>query len=354
MVLAAPGNRDVLSGSRNRLRLGVIGFGYWGPNLARNISERTDMELIGIADTSASRLAVARQAYPWVRLSESAADLLRAPDIDAIVIATPPEAHCELAVEALERGKHVLVEKPLATSSADSLRMIEAAERCGRTLLVDHTFLFTPAVRRIKQYIDNGDLGDIYYFDSTRINLGLFQTNSNVVWDLGPHDVAILLHLLGQQARTVSAIGASHLDAGLENIAYLSLKFDSGVLAHLHLNWLAPVKIRKTIIGGSKKMIVYDDMEPSDKLKLFDSGADRVVTKEDAYRAYVEYRTGDILIPRLEKTEALASECGHFVQVASGSAASISDGRLGLEVVRVLEAAQQSIRLNGCPIEVEQ
>ncbi len=335
-----------------RLRVGVIGYGYWGPNLARNVEANSRMELAAVADFSTNRLAAAHAVHPWTRKTHDAMDIIRSSDIDAVVIATPPESHRELACAALEAGKHVLVEKPLATSPEDAALMRHTAERTGRVLMVDHTFLFTGAVRRIKQYLDAGELGTVYYFDSTRINLGLFQTRSNVLWDLAPHDVAMLLHLLDEPVTEVSAIGAWHVEDGLENIAYATLRFASGVIAHLHVNWLAPVKIRKTIIGGSRRMVVYDDMEQSEKVKLYDSGADRVQTKEDAYRAFVEYRTGDVLVPRLEKAEALAVECDHFLDVIAG-APSISGADLGLDVVRILHAAQLSMQSRGCPQEVE-
>lgn len=352
MLLTAKEPLLIDDGASQRLRMGIIGYGYWGPNLARNVAAHSGMELVSIADSNLARLHAAHTAHPWTRLVTDAREVLESPDVDAVVIATPPETHEELACRALENGKHVLVEKPLAVSAEGAARMVAVAKACDRTLLVDHTFLFTGAVRRLKRYIDDGELGDLYYFDSTRINLGLFQNHSNVVWDLAPHDVSILLHLVQDPIESVSAIGASHFEGGLENIAYVTIRFRSGILAHLHVNWLAPVKVRKTIIGGSKRMVVYDDTEASEKVKLYDSGADRVTTPEDAYRVFVEYRTGDILVPKLEKQEALAVECGHFVNVVAGTEASLSDGEFGLRVVEVLEAAQQSIRTNGSPVEV--
>lgn len=344
---------DVGAEYGERLRVAVIGYGYWGPNLARNIAAHAGTELAAIGDLNPGRLERARAAHPWSQLTTDTGALLASPDIDAIVIATPPETHRDLAIEALERGKHVLVEKPLATCTADAQRMAAVAKACNRTLMVDHTFLFTGAVRRTKQYIDAGALGEIYYFDSTRINLGLFQTHANVIWDLAPHDISIMVHLLDKPVRAVSAIGASHVTGQRENIAYLTLQFEGPLLAHFHVNWLAPVKIRKTIIGGSSKMLVYDDMEPSEKLKLYDSGADLVQTQEDMYRSLLEYRTGDVLVPRLEKAEALAVEWEHFVDVIGGRATSISDGALGVEVVSIIEAAERSLRCGGVPMEVE-
>jgi predicted dehydrogenase len=334
------------------LRIAVIGYGYWGPNLARNFAANPNSTLSTICDASPARLAAAHAAYPWARLAPSTSEVFADPDIDAVVVATPPETHRQLAIAALESGKHVLVEKPLATSVVDARDMLATAKRCGRSLLVDHTFLFTGAVRRMKEYIDAGEMGDIYYFDSTRINLGLFQSHTNVIWDLAPHDIAILLHLIKAPVRRVAAVGASHVNTTVENIAYLTLQFDGPMLAHCHVNWLAPVKIRKTIIGGSRKMLVFDDMEPSEKLKLYDSGAYLTASDEDVYRSLVEYRTGDVLVPRLDKTEALAAECTNALNVFQGTGAAISDGALGLRVVSVLEAAEQSLRAGGIPLDV--
>ncbi|MBI2765289.1 MAG: Gfo/Idh/MocA family oxidoreductase [Chloroflexi bacterium] len=334
------------------LRIGVIGYGYWGPNLARNIASHAGTELAAIADLSPKRLAGARAAHPGAWLTADVRELLADPEIDAVVVATPPETHHDLVVRALESGKHVLVEKPLATTIADAEEMVDLARRCGRTLSVDHTFLFTGAVRRMKRYFEAGEVGDVYYYDSTRINLGLFQHQTNVIWDLAPHDISIMLHLIDDPVRSVSAVGARHVDANVENIAYLTLQFEGPMLAHFHVNWLAPTKVRRTIIGGSKKMLVYDDGEASEKLKVYDSGAKLCATDEDIYRTLVEYRTGDVLAPRLEKAEALAVEVAHFENVVRGLEAPLSGGELGLKVVRIIEAAQRSLLSGGHPVEV--
>ena len=254
-----------------KLRVGLVGFGYWGPNLARNIAAHPMTELSAIADRSPGRLGAAALAYPSACLTLEATNVVDDPELDVIVIATPPETHRDLALAALRAGKHVLVEKPLATSTRDAVELVLAARDAQRQLLIDHTFLFTGAVRRMKSCIDSGDLGRINYFDSTRINLGLFQSQVNVLWDLAPHDIAIMLYLLGSPVRAVSAFGASHVNSCSENIAYVTATFDDNVLAHFHVNWLAPVKIRKTIIGGTRRMLVYDDMESSEKLKIYDS-----------------------------------------------------------------------------------
>ena len=334
------------------VRVGLIGFGYWGPNWPA-ISRRTAVPnswRFAIATRHACQAAL--QVHPWTRLTADPQELFDDPTIDLVVVATPPETHRELAERALLAGKHVLVEKPLATSVADALALEAIARRVDRLLLVDHTFLFTGAVRRMKEYIDAGELGELYYFDSTRINLGLFQSKTNVLWDLAPHDISIMLHLIDQPVRSVSAVGASHVNTTVENIAYLTMQFEGPLLAHCHVNWLAPVKIRKTIVGGSRKMLVFDDMESSEKLKLYDSGAQLAQSTEDVYRSLVEYRTGDVLVPKLDKAEALAAECTHVVRAVQGRETPISGSDLGVRVVRVLEAAETSLRRGGMPVEV--
>ena len=335
------------------LRIGVIGYGYWGPNLARNAAQHPETELLAIADPSPRRLSAARASFPGATATDDYRCVLEDPRIDAVLIATPPETHCALVIEALERGKHVLVEKPLATDAADAARMVDAAARARRVLAVDHTFLFTSAVRRMKQYFESGEMGEVYYYDSTRINLGIFQGNTNVIWDLAPHDISIMLHLLeGTPVQTVSAFGARHVDLEHENIAYLTLQFESSLLAHFHVNWLAPTKIRRTIIGASRKMLVYDDIEPDEKLKVYDCGAQVVTDVEELYGRFVETRTGDVLAPKLDKVEALAREVGHFVNVVRGVEAPISGGEFGLRVVKIIEAAQHSLRNGGIPVAV--
>lgn len=336
-----------------RVRIGVIGYGYWGPNLARNIAHHPETELVAIADRDHRRVAAARGAHPLVRLTTEPGELLMDPDIDAVAIATPAETHFALASAALAHGKHVLVEKPLATNVHDAEALVALAEQAGRVLMVDHTFLFTGAVRKLHSYIAAGDVGDLYYYDSTRINLGLFQHDINVIWDLAPHDISIMLYLVDEPVRSVSAIGARHVEGQVENIAYITLRFESQLLAHFHVNWLAPAKVRRTIIGGSKRMIVYDDVEATEKLKVYDSGVELCASEEEIYRRLVEYRTGDVLIPMLDKAEALATETGHFVDVIRGTAEPISDGQFGLEVVRILETAQASLQRHGELVEVQ-
>lgn len=334
------------------LRIGVLGYGYWGPNLARNVAASTESDLCAVADLDERRLAVARNAHPMALLTPRFEDVLADPSIDAVVIATPPSTHYRLARQALENGKHVLITKPLATSSADAEHLLEIARERHLALAVDHTFLFTGAVRRMKQYVESGELGEVYYFDSIRINLGLFQHDTNVVWDLAPHDLSIMLYLIDQRVRSISAVGACHVDSGVENIAYLTVRFDGPLLAHFHVNWLAPAKVRTLIVGGSRKMLVYDDVEASEKLKVYDSGARLITSAEDVYRTLVEYRTGDIICPRIDKTEALTNEWAHFVNVVRGHEDPISGADIGVRIVRLIEAAQQSLRLGGAPVEV--
>lgn len=339
----------VVRGAEDPLTIGIVGYGYWGPNLARNVARNARTELVAIADRDSQRLAAAGRSHPAAALTTDVQELFDNPQIDALFIATPPETHCELALEAFKRGKHVLVEKPLATTVADAERMVDAAAAAGRVLLVDHTYLFTGAVQMMKHYVDSDQIGDVYYYDSTRINLGIFQSDTNVIWDLAPHDLSILLYLLDRPVCRVAAFGARHIDVHNENIAYITLELEDGLLAHFHVNWLAPTKIRRTIIGASRKMLVYDDIEMVEKLKVYDCGARVVTDVEDLYGRLVEYRTGDVLAPRLDNTEALAAEVDHFVDVVRGNAAPISDGNLGLRVVRILAAAQQSLANGGRP-----
>lgn len=352
----SPHDGGHVSGSRDSadrpLNIGIVGYGYWGPNLARNVAHNARTELVAIADRSPQRLAAAGRSHPAAALTTDVRDLLDNPQIDALFIATPPETHCELVLDAFTCGKHVLVEKPLATNVADAERMVAAALAADRVLLVDHTYLFTGAVKAMKRYFDADEIGDVYYYDSTRINLGLFQGDTNVIWDLAPHDLSILLHLLDRPVQRVAAFGARHIDVRHENIAYITLEFADGLLAHFHVNWLAPTKIRRTIIGASRKMLVYDDIETVEKLKVYDCGARVITDVEDLYGRLVEYRTGDVLAPRLDNTEALTVEVDHFVDVVRGNAAPISDGNLGLRVVQILEAAQRSLANGGRPEEV--
>ena len=327
--------------------VGVVGCGYWGPNLVRNLAQTRGVQLVACCDLEAERLEWVQQGYPAARVTTHFQELLEDQKIDAIAIATPISTHYALVKQALEAGKHVLVTKPLAQSVAECQELHALATRNNRVLVIDHTFLYTGAVRKIKALVDAGDLGDIYYYDSVRINLGLFQHDTNVIWDLAPHDISIMLHVLGQMPERVSAIGASHVNEQVENIAYVTMQFRERLLAHLHVNWLAPAKVRRTIIGGSKRMVVYDDMDMSEKVKIYDSGAKLCNDPEHIRRTMVEYRTGDMYAPKLDKTEALAEECRHFIACIRDGATPISGALLATQIVGVIEAADRSLRLGG-------
>ena len=342
--------------------VGIIGCGYWGPNLLRNFSENEGAELRWMCDLDARRLSALGRRYPSVETTRDHRQLIADPRLDAVVISTPVGTHYQFAKEALVAGKHVLVEKPLTASAREGEELVELADRNGLTLMVDHTFIYTGAVRRIKELVEGGDLGDLLYFDSTRINLGLFQPDINVVWDLAPHDLSIMDYVIDRRPRAVSATGSSHIRAGIENIAYVMLRFPDDFIAHFHFNWLAPVKIRRTLIAGSLKMIVYDDIEPVEKVRVYDSGVTAASAgppdggaeddREAAYRTLVSYRTGDVWVPKLDSTEALTHVSAEFLESMIDKRAPLTDGSAGLRVVRLLEAAQESINQGGKLIEL--
>ena len=335
------------------IRIGVIGYGYWGPNLVRNFAEAKGSRMVRICDARAERLALAAKRYPGVQIGEDPSELIRATDVDAVVIATPVSSHFPLALEALRAGKHVLVEKPLASTSAQALQLIDEAERRRLTLLVDHTFVYTGAVRQIRERVDSGSLGDIYYYDSVRVNLGLFQHDMNVLWDLAVHDLSIMDYVLRSRPCAVSATGVSHIPGEPENVAYLTLFFETSLIAHVHVNWLAPVKVRRTLIGGASKMIVYDDLEPSEKVKIYDKGITVTNRPEDVYAMLISYRTGDMHAPQLQTAEALETEANHFLRCIEGREVPISGGEAGLQVVSLLEAASSSLKQRGRPVEIK-
>ena len=287
--------------------------------------------------------------YPGIETTTDFRDLLNNTNIDAIAVATPVSSHFNLALSALQAGKHVFVEKPLTSTAEESMRLIEEAQVRDRVLMVDHTFNYTGAVRKMRELVDNNDLGDLYYYDSVRVNLGLFQHDVNVIWDLAVHDLSIMDYILPLKPRAVSATGMSHVPGQPENIAYLTMFFDGALIAHLHVNWLAPVKVRRTLIGGSNKMIVYDDLEPSEKIKVYDKGITVDGNVEDKYQMLIGYRTGDMWSPQLAVTEALLTEVNHFVDCIEHKKTPISDGQAGLRVVQILEAATQSMAERGSP-----
>lgn len=326
--------------------VGVVGYGYWGPNIVRNLAELDGACLRWCADKRAERCAAAAKRYPTLKITENYQDILDDPKVDAVVIATPVCSHHLLAKQALEKGKHVLIEKPMAHAVEAAEELIELAEKNSLVLMVDHTFIFTGAVRRMKEILDIGELGDLYYFDSVRVNLGLFQHDIDVIWDLAPHDLSILTHLIHERPRYVSAVGAAHTASSRADMAYLSVDYGNHFLAHFHVNWLSPVKVRSILIGGSRRMLVYDDMEPSEKVRVYDRGV-RVTTQEGIYSTLVDYRSGDMWAPKLETKEALAVECEHFLDCVRFNRIPMSNGGTGLAVVRLLEAASKSLAAGG-------
>lgn len=331
--------------------IAVVGYGYWGPNLVRNFSEVEGARVVLGCDRDPERLRRLQARYPAVATTTEFAEVLRHPEVDAVALATPVGTHYEFARRALEHGKHVLVEKPLATRVADAEHLVELAAKRELSLMVNHTFIYTGAVRAMKAMVDAGELGDLYYFDSVRINLGLVQRDVNVLWDLAPHDVAILEHLVAEPPVSVCANGACHLGAGLENVAYLTVYFQSGLIAHFHNNWLAPVKIRTVLVGGSRKMVVYDDLQASEKVKVYDRGVE-MTDVEDVHRARIAYRLGDMWAPRLDETEALRNVAAEFTDAVATRRRPLTDGISGLNVVRILEAAEMSIKHRGREVKL--
>jgi predicted dehydrogenase len=327
----------------------VIGAGYWGPNLIRNFSLVPGVSVTGVADAKPERRSFIGLRYPSVKLFESAQEMIAWDQTDAVVIATPVNTHFPLAKAALEAGKHVMLEKPMCASVAECDQLIELAEKKGLTLMVDHTFLYTGAVNKICDIVKKGEIGDVLYFDSVRVNLGLFQHDVNVLWDLAPHDVSIMDAVMaGGVAESVSALGRAHLGTKVENIAYMTVMFNNGAIAHFHVNWLAPVKVRTTLIGGSKKMIVYDDTEPSEKVKIYDKGVDVVgADVEKVHRTMVQYRTGDMHAPKIDDTEALFAVAKEFTDAIREKRPPKTDAHSGRRVVAVLEAANKSLASEG-------
>ena len=335
------------------IRIGVIGYGYWGPNLVRNFAEVSGAQVTMVADRRPERLAHAQARYPAVRVTADHDALIADPAVDAVVIATPVSSHFALALAALRAGKHVLVEKPMTASTSEALALIEEAARRGLVLMVDHTFVFTPAVQKMRELTQSGELGDIYYYDSVRINLGLFRHDVNVLWDLAVHDLSIMDFVLGRQPISVSATGLAHVRGEPENIAYVTMYFDDNVIAHVHANWLAPVKVRRTILGGSRRMVLFDDLEASEKIKVYDRGISVNPSPENVYQMLVGYRTGDMWAPQLPIREALQAEAAHFVDCVANGRTPVTDGGAGLRVVRLLESATESMKQQGRPVQVQ-
>lgn len=333
------------------INVGVIGFGYWGPNLVRNFMANSATNVCCVADRDTSKLAKVASLYPGTRTVQDAADLINAPDVDAVIIATPVHTHFDLAMAALQAGKHVLVEKPMASSAEQAEIMIAEAAKRGLVLMVDHTFVYTGAVRKMQELIDKPEFGPVRYYDSTRVNLGLFQPDVNVLWDLAVHDLSIMSYIIKEKPQMVSATGRSQMAGQPEYVGFLTVFFEN-VIAHINVNWLSPVKIRRTLVGGANQMIVYDDLEVSEKIKLYDKGIQVTETPDDVRKLLISYRTGDLWVPKISDAEALGVEVTHFANCIEGTETPITGGEEGLLMVKILEAANRSLEGNGAPVKL--
>jgi predicted dehydrogenase len=330
------------------INVGLIGYGYWGPNLARNFAETDGVRLAAVADGRADRRAAAARRHPGIATCETGLELINRPDVDAVVIATPLDTHFPLAKSAIERGKHVLVEKPFAASKADAETLASLADAHGVRLMVDHTFVYNGAVRRLRELIDAGELGELLYLDSVRVNLGLLQHDSNVIWDLAVHDLSIMDYLIDARPIAVSADGTTAGGVGHENVAYVTVHFDTGFLAHFHVNWLAPMKIRQMLLGGRQRMVVYDDTHPSDKVRVYDKGVDVDVKDGETRRQIlISYRTGEMRAPTFDRREALSLVAREFGDAIAERRAPLTDAAAGIRVVSLLDAANASLRAQG-------
>lgn len=332
------------------ISVGLIGYGYWGPNLARNFNQNPNFKLTSICDFSPDRLEQAAQIYPQTRMRNNVKDLFNSNHTDAIAIATPVSTHYKLAKTALQSGKHVWIEKPMTDNVEHAEELIELAQKMNKTLIVDHTFIYTGAVRKIKEMIDADHLGDLIYYDSTRVNLGLFQQDVDVVWDLAAHDISIMDHLMGQKMLAVSATGSDFYNNGMVPKSLLTVFMENNIVGHINVSWVSPVKIRQTLIGGTTRMVLYNDNDPSEKVKIYDKGVELSHTKEELYHLKVQYRIGDMHAPKLDDTEALKLETEHFAECINTGNTPLSDGKAGLEVVKVLVASKTSLKQKGVPV----
>ena len=325
--------------------IGVIGYGYWGPQIVRNIHGINGARVRTVCDKEPERLKRAKQAYSDIEVTTDVSGVLTSPHVDAVAVVTPVWTHFDLVKTALENGKHVFVEKPFTTTSQQAQQLIELAEKKHLRIMVDHTFLFTGAVKKIRQLIDGNELGSLYYYDSTRVNLGLFQHDVNVIWDLAPHDLSIMNHLIKDKAEAVVATGEKHLNCQ-EDVAFITVYFEHNIIAHINVNWLSPVKVRTTLIGGEKRMVVWNDLAADEKVKVYDKGV-QITNREGVYDLLVSYRSGDMWAPKVDQTEALKSACEYFVACVLEDKQPFNDGQAGLEVVKMLEAADQSMKERG-------
>ena len=327
------------------LKAGVIGCGYWGPNLIRNFQQLAGSEVKRVADLDSDRLEHMKRLYPSVKTTTNYRDIITDPEIDIVAVATPVQTHYRFASEALSAGKHVFVEKPIAASVSESQELIALAEKNQQKLMVGHTFLYTVAVRKMKEVIDSGELGKIYYISTQRLNLGLFQNDINVIWDLAPHDISIILYLLGKEPLSVSAHGTSHINPLIEDVAVVTLRFPENLMAIIHVSWLDPDKIRRITVVGSKKMMVYDDVQPTEKIKIYDKGVEKPKHYDTFAEFHYSYKYGDIIIPNISGAEPLRTELNHFIDCIVNDKEPLSNGKNGLDVVKILEATQKSLNL---------
>jgi predicted dehydrogenase len=332
------------------IKFGVIGYGYWGPNVVRNLDHLDGSQVVAVCDKSPTSRKRIQKAHPHVKVTSDSADLMSSTEIDAIAVVTPVWTHYELAKTALEHGKHVFVEKPFTSDSTQAEELINLAAKKNLQIMVDHTFLFTGAVKKIGQLLEEGTLGKVYYYDSTRVNLGLFQHDVNVIWDLAPHDLSIIDHLIKETPEAVSATGQTHLN-GFEDVAFITVYFPNKIIAHINVNWLSPVKVRTTLIGGEKKMLVWNDLEADEKIKIYDKGV-HITSREGLYNLLVNYRSGDMWAPQVEQVEALRQELAYFVDCISNNQTPFNDGAAGLRVVKLLEAANASVKKRGALVYI--
>jgi predicted dehydrogenase len=331
---------------QDKIRFGVIGYGYWGPNVVRNLCSVQDCEIVSVCDKSEEALRRVNRTHPSIQVTADAAEILTSPEIDAVAVITPVWTHFELARTALENGKHVFVEKPFTSNSRQAETLIELAERKNLKIMVDHTFLFTGAVKKIRQLVDDGTLGDLYYYDSTRVNLGMFQHDVDVIWDLAPHDLSIVDFVIRESPEAVVATGEKHLN-GFVDVAYVTVYFPRNIIAHINVNWLSPVKVRTTLVGGEKKMLVWNDLEADEKIKVYDRGVAKNGDNNGVYDLLVSYRSGDMWSPKIEQTEALKVELEYFAKCVVNNETPMNDGHAGLRIVRMLEAAEESLKAKG-------
>lgn len=344
-VVLDPAATGVSRPDASVVRVGVIGYGYWGPNIVRNFVGLENAHLVSICDKSQAALKRASRTYPGVQLTTDFSEVLSSPEIDAVAVVTPVWTHYELAKAALENGKHVFVEKPFTSTPRQAEELIELAERKNLKIMVDHTFLFSGAVKKIREVVDAGTLGPLYYFDSTRVNLGLFQHDVSVVWDLAPHDLSIMDHVIAERPEALVATGGNHLN-GLADMAFITIYFPNNIVAHVNVNWLSPVKVRTTLIGGRDKMLVWNDLEADEKIKIYDKGVN-VTSGEGVYDLLVSYRSGDVWAPKCDQAEALKVELDYFIDCIVNDRTPINDGNAGLRVVQMLDAADQSLKERG-------